>query len=348
MDDIYPILNSLNDIKSTSVLATITHVEGSAYKKEGSCMIFHEDTTQTGMLSANCLEEDLSYHAIEVRSEGSPKTVSYNMLDERDGLWGQGVGCNGVIYVLLEPFDDSLRNMFKDLKESLDMRKHMCILREFNQNFEFVNRELFSADYQTEEQDSTKRGAILEYENDSYFYKQFVLPQPRLIIFGAGPDTRPLVNLASELHFKIIVCDWRSEYNTQTNLPGVHEHMIGFPMDILPKISITKYDFIVVMTHNFTRDQEILTYLVKNNSESKYIGVLGPKRRTYKLLDVSKLPNNLYSPIGLSIGAKGAKEISISIIAEIIDVYHYHFDFRLKRTGVLDKQKSSRSLYGSR
>ena len=62
------------------------------------------------------------------------------------------------------------------------------------------------------------------------------------------------------------------------------------------------------------------------NSTCRYIGVLGPKTRTEKLIDelreqgsifTQEQMDRLYGPVGLDIGASTPEGIALSIVAEI-------------------------------
>jgi xanthine dehydrogenase accessory factor len=70
------------------------------------------------------------------------------------------------------------------------------------------------------------------------------------------------------------------------------------------------------MTHQFQRDQEILSLLQDKNL--RYIGVLGSGDRMKRLLGKKELPASIRSPVGIPIGAVGPEEIAISILAEMI------------------------------
>ena len=83
----------------------------------------------------------------------------------------------------------------------------------------------------------------------------------------------------------------------------------------------------VIMTHNYNRDREILRLLLE--SKACYVGALGPRRRTEKLLEElnaegvnfsSEQLKKLFAPVGLDIGANTPEAIALSIIAEIQSV----------------------------
>jgi xanthine dehydrogenase accessory factor len=70
------------------------------------------------------------------------------------------------------------------------------------------------------------------------------------------------------------------------------------------------------MTHDFKRDKELLTLLRKK--KLRYLGLLGSKLRTLRLLETDDMPERIRSPVGIPIGAEGPEEIAISILADVI------------------------------
>ena len=91
------------------VLATIVRVEGSAYRRPGAKMIIPESGDGIGHITAGCLEDEVQRIAAEVTSAGQPRLETYDLMEDDDDVWGLGVGCNGVIDVLLEPLEESYR-----------------------------------------------------------------------------------------------------------------------------------------------------------------------------------------------------------------------------------------------
>ena len=90
MGDLYRVLGALSDTNGRKVLATIITVEGSAYRKEGTVMLFTENGDRVGLLSGGCLEADLAERAPLVWEEGTSRTVVYDMSAEDDLSWVQG------------------------------------------------------------------------------------------------------------------------------------------------------------------------------------------------------------------------------------------------------------------
>ncbi|WP_413378950.1 XdhC family protein [Paenibacillus taichungensis] len=140
-------------------------------------------------------------------------------------------------------------------------------------------------------------------------------PKPRLIIVGAGNDVIPVAHLGKSAGFRVVVADWRETLCTAERFPGV-ELIRGFPREIMPVLGIQSGDYIVLMSHQFPREREFLELLEDRNYA--YLGIMGSRTRTARLLNDLPPLKHLHSPVGLTIGADGPEEIAISIAAELI------------------------------
>lgn len=85
-------------------LATVVGIEGSGYRHEGARLLIRPDGTTCGTISGGCLEGDVTELARQVLAEGRARRVTYDLTNDEDGLWGLGMGCNGVVEILIEPF----------------------------------------------------------------------------------------------------------------------------------------------------------------------------------------------------------------------------------------------------
>lgn len=314
------------------VLATVVHVDGSAYRREGACMLFRGDGTQIGLLSAGCLEADVAARVHDLRRKGISETIVFDMRAENDLSWGQGAGCNGAVHVLLEPVDKQLQQHLKTVKSHLDCGTEVTILKKLN-DAGAVSDYLFLADghkfgewsgYVPEEvnryinEENKKSGMFFVSELSAHIYIHTIWPKSRMIVFGAGIDAVPLVKLAARSGFYTIVSDWRPALCSRANFPEADELIIAFPEEAFQRIRFTPRDFILILTHQFQRDQQVLHYLL--TKPVRYIGVLGSNVRTQRLLGRSDIPSIVKSPVGLSIGAEGPEEIAVSIVAELISL----------------------------
>lgn len=328
MDDIHRILDVIANSKKAKVLATIIKTEGSAYKKEGASMLILGDKTRVGMLSAGCLEEDLVERSEQVWAAGEPLIARFDMSAEDDLSWGQGIGCNGVLTVLLEPVKGELERNLMTVKTCLDEKKSVTRVKRFTKTLE-PKEDLYIAEdgsvFGTG--DEIEQGCIQklrqiekgikrdEHTSDLFFIHQMV-PKPCLYVFGAGEDAKPLVSLAADTGFHVTVIDWRPALCHHGHFPEAGRLITGAPEEVMEGLSMTKRDFVVIMTHSFQKDQIIL-HTFKNKNVF-YKGVLGPRKRTERLLGGAEIPEDIHSPVGLPIGAQGPEEIAVSIVGEMI------------------------------
>ncbi|WP_462408668.1 XdhC family protein [Neobacillus sp. Marseille-QA0830] len=333
MDGIHDILNAVCSSFHKDVLATVIRVEGSAYRKEGSMMLFRENEA-IGMISAGCLETDLAWHAQEVKKDQQARTIVYDQRPEDDLSWGQGAGCNGVIHVLLEPVDMVLHNHLGQLQFYLEKGDRVTLIKKLDKEFCVTDYLFMTDDGQLFGKwhggipvqlkpfllqmhiDTPYTGIHYRPELSMNFYIQTFEPKPRLIVFGAGPDAIPLVKLAAEVGFSVIVSDWRAAFCHELHFPDAEQLIVGFPNDAIPLLHLSVSDSVLILTHHFQRDKELLNLL--QNQELKYLGILGPRKRTERLLEGKDIPPQISSPAGLEIGAEGPVEIAISIVAELI------------------------------
>lgn len=299
MHEIHDILQQLAKEDQRYWLATIIDVEGSSYRKKGAMMLLAEDGTSIGILSGGCVEIDIKERLPFITA---PEKITYDLQSENEEMWGRGAGCNGKITILLEPVSQQLRTDLLKIKTYLDNGKSVTCKRVEKEYVFTVEHHIIG---------SEELIGLAGYE-------QIFTPKPRVIIFGAGDDAIPLCEFANHVGFATTVCDHREDYCTPSRFPKADALIIGLPNSTIPRLLLGIDDYIVVMTHMFQLDQEIVRNIP---SESvAYLGFLGPRRRTERLYG-GEIPENISAPVGLSIHAQGAAEIAISIIAELIYAY---------------------------
>jgi xanthine/CO dehydrogenase XdhC/CoxF family maturation factor len=88
-----------------AALATVVKVRGSSYRSPGARMLIMDDGKWVGSISGGCLEGDALRKARQVMTDKQPVTVTYDTREESNQNLGIGLGCNGVIDVLIEPVD---------------------------------------------------------------------------------------------------------------------------------------------------------------------------------------------------------------------------------------------------
>jgi len=272
LDRIRAALAEAADRGEGAVLATVVGVDGSTYRGAGALMVVRADGSTVGAVSGGCLEADIVARAAERLAGGTPELVHYDTRTSDDGVFGLGMGCQGVIDVRLEPLTgDSLRAEVDRLAE----------LR--------------------------ARSAV------------------RLIVCGAGNDAIPLVRLAALTGWLVTVVDHRPSFATAERFPDA-ERVIRLDSSqadgaLAAAIRLDTFNAAVVMGHAAAHDRARLHELL-TGTRLRYIGVLGPRRRTLELLDGAPgvehgvIPSNVYAPVGLDIGAETPDEIALAIVSE--------------------------------
>ena len=175
--------------------------------------------------------------------------------------------------------------------------------------------------------DQKKSPEVREYkigETDFEMFFENIAPPLNLLIFGAGYDALPVLKFAKELGWQTTAIDHRPAFANAERLTDVDKLIVSNSEDLSEQIFQDENSVGVIMTHNYERDRNILRLLL--NSKCKYIGALGPKKRTEKLLaeigenfSVEQLAK-LHAPIGLDIGADSPEAIALAIVAEIQSV----------------------------
>jgi xanthine dehydrogenase accessory factor len=337
--DIYNIIAEIANNPQRSVLVTTIKVEGHAYRKEGAMMLMKEDGMTIGTISPGCMEVDLMERVPNILLKNESLLVEYDMQDEDDFSWGEAIGCGGKLQVLLEPVSNNLLEHMLEIKRKLDQGKEVHFIRLFDNDGLHVKYKLFPFSKSLAELRN-----IPGFDTKPRMFQMTFSPKPRLIIFGAGNDSRPIAELASKLDFHIVVVDWRVLLCTKERF-GDAEFVIGFPNKILKQLHLNDKDYVIVMSHHLRWDREFLQGLSK--IRVKYVGVMGSRTRCEKLLTDITAPEWFHAPVGLRIGADGPGEIAISILAELIHVRASCAQANARSGDGMHAAKYSRDLFGS-
>ena len=324
-------------------LATVVETRGSTYSKAGAQMLIDENGIFQGMLSGGCLEGDLAIRAQQVIETDTPQLITYDLAEDNDELWGLGVGCDGLMKVLLqplaaasnyEPFATILVALDGDapavvstvLESSIASTPAGTALvlingdaREFGVAADLSSMIVDGA-AKSLNSGETQSECITLAEGEVLVLHSITRPAPRIIVLGGGLDAEPLVQFADELGWKCTVVDHRPAYLEKGDFSAA-ERTICCAVDDLPtKVELTTFDAAVVMSHHLASDRAYLEHL--GATEIAYVGLLGPAGRRDRLLaelgDSGKeLDGRLSGPAGLDIGGRGPAAIALSIVVEI-------------------------------
>ena len=331
--------------KRKAALATVVRVRGSSYRSPGARMLITDDGRWVGSISGGCLEGDALRKARQVMADNKPMTVTYDTREESNQNLGIGLGCNGVIDVLIEPLDDNPdKNPVKLFESFAESVQPLAMATIFSGSYGTGEKQLMSPDQNKISTFTnprlaeiitidlslvfeTKKSEAKSYKIDQAEFDVFIeLIQPTisLVIFGGGFDARPVSELAKSLGWNVSVTDECVAHIAPIFFPTADKLSLCQREFIDRDFNITAYTACVLMSHNYEYDREVLKKLIK--TETPYIGILGPRKRFDKMQvefsnqSIQLSPEDylrIHSPIGLDIGAEAPDEIAVSIIAEI-------------------------------
>ncbi|SEI92173.1 Xanthine and CO dehydrogenase maturation factor, XdhC/CoxF family [Cyclobacterium xiamenense] len=334
-----------------SALATVVKVDGSSYRRPGARMLVTENGQLTGAISGGCLEGDALKKAQMVIFSEKSMLVTYDTTDEDDAKFGVGLGCNGIIHILIEPIlPNTENNPIALLKQTLENREDKVIVTFFdtqkkrapqtgtcmlfpgngfltNANLDSLQQPSIEFVRKKAEKVLDQRQSLIvpvEATDTLQAFVEFIAAPVQLLVIGAGNDVIPLTQLASVMGWELILVDGRSDYATKSRFPMAAQLLVGKAAEILPELRPDRRTAVLLMTHNFTYDLAIMSGL--HPYQFPYLGVLGPKKKLEKLIENLEKEGihlssgdlqRIYGPMGLNIGAESPEEIALSVISEV-------------------------------
>ncbi len=322
------------------VLGTVYETQGSTYSKAGQHIIIADNGDYQGLVSGGCLEGDLAEHAAQVIADGQARSLTYDLRDEADEVWGLGIGCNGLLRILLQRLEpDNNYQPFRAITE-LQRRGESGIAAVIVASDD-PQLEIGASLLKTERETKTWRmpeeqaAEVLKHcdqlaVNDPNAFKQLlgsyealcasVRPLPQLLILGAGPDALPVLRIAHELGWLVTLADHRPAYLGNPEFGLADTQVESLPEQIASQVNLDDYNAAIVMSHHLDSDRSYLHQLAA--CRIPYIGLLGPRLRRERLIKElgqqgARIAPRLHGPIGLDIGADSPESIALAILAEI-------------------------------
>src|SRR6266699_2605041 len=280
-----------------AALATVARVRGSAYRREGAKLLVAEDGSATGNVSGGCVEQDVREVALQVIASGTPQLRSYCSGVDEIAAWDLGMGCEGQVDVYVEP---ALEPRARE-RELLDGRAPFAVAtllgtretgsgKRVTVTASGADGDLGSSPLTGEAVARARQllrdeRAALEEIAGRPVFIDVFLPPPELVLCGAGDDAQPLARCAADVGLRVIVVDRRPALLTAERFPTA----------------------------------------ARLETPVSYIGMLGPRRRTERILGAldpgsSHAGERVYGPVGLDIGTDGAEQVALSVVAEILAV----------------------------
>jgi xanthine dehydrogenase accessory factor len=341
------VLHSVRDVldgDGRGVLATIIDVEGSAYRRPGAKMVIPEGGTGVGHITAGCLEDEVQAIAAEVLADGEPRVETYDLRPEaEDDVWGLGVGCNGVLDILLEPIDESYRaavDAFDDdrdvgvvtVVETADEAAVGARAYYDSASGRLDPGEGFPADLVDRLSDAVAefaaqgRANTFEVDGATVFVDGIAAPSD-LVVVGTGHDVGPVTELATQAGFRVTVLGFRGTSATAERFPAAADVRSTSPARLAEAFEFDADTHVVVATHNYVDDRIAVDELLQ--TDAAYVGLMGPHERFEEMLDdfedegrefsEAEL-DRLYTPVGLDLGGGTPHQIALSIVSEALAV----------------------------
>lgn len=345
LNDLLQAIDTAAQTGEETILATVVKVEGSAYRRPGARMLIPLHGRTVGTVSGGCLEQDLAKKAWWLTDSGEPVVRRYSTgatedEDDEQSALTFGLGCNGTVFVLLErlraktpsPVTELLRRV-RDSQQPAAMATVIATSR--NASARVGDRWLSDAEHALRnpqlnhaigiDLDKTllqKKSSIRLYTDargEIEVFFEYIAPPPRLVIFGAGHDAQPLVRMAKLLDWHVTVIDSRSHFARPERFPQADAVIfanLDNPFDLHPLIDGAA---VAVMTHSYRQDRHWLAQA--QQAAPAYLGQLGPKERTERLLtDIDRNPSALHYPMGLDLGGDAPESVALAILAEMTAV----------------------------
>jgi xanthine dehydrogenase accessory factor len=325
-------------------LATVVSVAGSSYRKPGARMLLTRGGQRAGTVSGGCLEGEIS-RKIWWLTEQRPTMRSYNTSYDDDSQQSYSLGCDGVVTLLLERASQA-DQIFEALHKAVQDRVASAIVTvigsddatlgkrfalaedatfgDSNGHLDDLDQLLLLIAQETLRTRQTRSMSVRFHGAEIELFAEHIAPPPALFVFGAGDDAQPVVHLAHAMGWEVTVADGRSNLATSARFPLAHQVAVLAQNDDLRDVSIRPGDAAVVLTHSYVQDLSILGALLP--LRLSYLGILGPRRRTERIIDEiapslgidpATALESLRSPVGLDLGVGSPDVIALSIVAEI-------------------------------
>ena len=357
--DLHQALRDYRSDGRPAVVATVVDVEGSAYRRPGAMMLIDPEQDSFGAITAGCLEGPVNHLASTVIESGEPIVETFDLMED-DGEWGLGLGCNGVIDILLEPLDESWDPVVSALGARTEIAT-LTVIGSTDSATSVGDRVVYDGETVTE---SNVRGGLPDAVLDRLIdeadglrenggsvtvtvptdageldvYLDWITPAPDLLLFGSQNDIHPVSKVAHEAGFRVIVASPRGARSDSEQFPHAHEVETARPMDLGDAVEDPARSYAVLMSHNLLEDRLALDALLETSIP--YIGLMGPRKRFDELREEHLADggdefsqadlDRIATPVGLDLGGGEPIQIALSIVSEALAIHNGRSGGRLK------------------
>ncbi len=177
--------------------------------------------------------------------------------------------------------------------------------------------------YELTEEDAENEGLVCGGTVE--IFVEPIVPDPRLVILGAGHLGQAVCRLAAGVGFRITVIDDREAFANAERFPDAERILVRPLETALEGLEVGPATYLLIVTRGHRHDQIATEQAIR--TAACYIGLVGSRRKikliVEALLEKGYPPErfqNLYAPIGIPIGSETPEEIAVSVVAELIAV----------------------------
>lgn len=290
------------------VLGLVVATEGSTYAKAGAALLFGDDDLRRGWISGGCLEPGLEREAAQVGESGLARLVELDTRSDADLFFGSRIGCRGLLRVALLPLAQLAA--IAPVLAAWTTRHHALDLA--------IGPA--SADARC---DGVQAQAALAWQPDTALapngWPLHWPAAPRLLLFGAGPETPVLLPWLQQLGWYVDLVERRPRWRHEA--AKADRHVEATPAALPAGVAASGHDAALVMHHDFELDRDALEALA--DTDVPFVGLLGPPARRDDLLALldaaqrERLQPRLRAPVGLDLGGRGPEAIALAIVAQL-------------------------------
>jgi xanthine/CO dehydrogenase XdhC/CoxF family maturation factor len=320
---------------ASSALVTLVHAQGSSYRRPGARLLIGAEE-YAGSISGGCLEAEVVRKAAWMVRAGAV-VERYSTLFDDTAEIPYGLGCGGVVDLLLEPVDTpECRALLEAIEASLT-GVETRVATWLPESVRELRRAIFAADGSaifasaglSAVEIETARAASVAEELSAgilaaqrVYVERLAAPQ-RLFVLGAGEDAKPVVMMAALLGWRVTVADGRAQMARAERFPEAERVVVA---SSVAELGLRAVDAVVLMTHSYEQDRALLTGLLRAAEVPGYIGLLGASHRSSLLvaeaaaklgISVAECCERVWAPVGLDLGGDGPEAIALAIIAEV-------------------------------
>jgi xanthine dehydrogenase accessory factor len=347
--DFYVALQRSLAVEPQVAVATIVRTRGSSPREVGARMLIRPDGATDGTVGGGCGEAEVWRAALEVMADEQPRMVVVDLTNDI-GLNTDGV-CGGIMDIFVEPWkaETNGHDVSSVVLDAIAARRVALTLTvvgrsrgvpvALGQRAAVVDGQLRGSSLEWPELEAKVLGdapaviADARSQVRSYAFEQgnvtvyfdLALPQPTLIVVGAGHVAVPIAQVAKLLEFDVLVVDDRAAFANQDRFPTADRIIVDDFEHALDDLTITPSTYVVLVTRGHAHDVRALRKII--GRPAAYIGMIGSRRRVYAVLKLLRDEGvsvdellKVHAPIGLDIKTETPGEIAVSIGAELLKV----------------------------